>query len=233
MKINIKKSLDISTATIKQFAFLVGSEINEFNSINEIDLSSLNEDNILYGSIQDILFYLSFLKKEYNYTSYPIELDKYLKRFVSQCFFKTIKKQNIKNLFIKPTKLKQFTGFVLTGEFSDYLQMVNVSDNDLVWLSSKINLLAEYRVFVYDKQILDIKPYRGDCSLGFNLETVKSMISDYKTAPIAYALDIGITDNKNTVLVEMNDGFSLGAYGLSTIEYGKIIVNRWRELLNI
>ncbi len=233
MIFNIRQSLGIATHTIKEFAYLTGAETNLFTSINDIDFSLLDEKNILYGSVQDILYYLSFLNKEYEHIDYPFELHKYCNRYISQCYFKSLKKNNLSNVFCKPTKLKQFNGFILSGEFKDFIKMATVNDNDLVWLSTRINLLVEYRVFIYDRQILDVKPYKGDCSLGFCKQTVLSMIQDYKNQPVAYAIDIGVNNLGQTVLVEVNDGFSLGSYGLTPVNYGTIIVNRWRELIKV
>ena len=35
-----------------------------------------------------------------------------------------------------------------------------------------------------------------------------------------------------TVFLEMNDGYSLGSYGLVPIQYAKLVSARWSQLLN-
>ena len=37
---------------------------------------------------------------------------------------------------------------------------------------------------------------------------------------------------KETLLVEFNDAYALGAYGLSSISYAKLISARWSQLLH-
>ena len=41
-----------------------------------------------------------------------------------------------------------------------------------------------------------------------------------------------VTDDGRTLLVEFNDAYSLGCYGLNDIQYAKFISARWSQLLN-
>jgi hypothetical protein len=50
-----------------------------------------------------------------------------------------------------------------------------------------------------------------------------------RAAPAAFALDIGCTATGKTV-VEVNDGHSLGAYGLMPLAYAKFLSARWAEM---
>lgn len=43
-------------------------------------------------------------------------------------------------------------------------------------------------------------------------------------------LDFGVTSDGRTLLIEMNDGYSLGAYGLEPELYAKLLTARWAEL---
>ena len=52
------------------------------------------------------------------------------------------------------------------------------------------------------------------------------------TAPAGYGIDFGITDDGKTLLVEVNDGHSLGNYNLRPVEYAKLLEARWDELAN-
>ena len=48
----------------------------------------------------------------------------------------------------------------------------------------------------------------------------------------AYAIGFGLTRDGRTVLVEMNDGFSVGTYReISAADYTELTVRRWDELL--
>lgn len=39
-----------------------------------------------------------------------------------------------------------------------------------------------------------------------------------------------MTDDGRTLLIEVNDGYSLGCYGLFYIDYAKLLAARWAEL---
>jgi hypothetical protein len=45
-----------------------------------------------------------------------------------------------------------------------------------------------------------------------------------------YALDLGVLTDGRTALVEWNDGYSLGSYGLESGLYAELIMARWCEL---
>jgi ATP-grasp domain, R2K clade family 3 len=51
-------------------------------------------------------------------------------------------------------------------------------------------------------------------------------------APCAFfALDVGVLATGETVLVEVNDGFSLGRYGLPVALYTDMVIARWEEMV--
>ena len=40
----------------------------------------------------------------------------------------------------------------------------------------------------------------------------------------------GVTGEGRTLLIEMNDGYSIGCYGLNDVLYAKFLYARWAEL---
>ena len=50
-------------------------------------------------------------------------------------------------------------------------------------------------------------------------------------APAGYAADFGVTGDGRTLLVEINDGYSLGCYGLQHNLYAQLLSARWAELV--
>jgi len=51
-----------------------------------------------------------------------------------------------------------------------------------------------------------------------------------KKAPNAYCLDWGVLQDGRTVLVEMNEGYAFGHYGLNPISYARMLSARWFEM---
>ncbi|WP_400190941.1 ATP-grasp domain-containing protein [Hymenobacter sp. B81] len=99
-----------------------------------------------------------------------------------------------------------------------------------VWCASPVLFVAEWRCFVRYGQILDLRLYRGDWSKAPNRQTIEQAVAAYAEAPTGYALDFGLTDAGATVVVEANEGYSIGAYGLAPVLYAKLLSARWAQL---
>ncbi len=134
-------------------------------------------------------------------------------------------------IFIKPLNdHKLFTGFVCTNVFNFNLITGKFDDNVRVLVSDYINMISEYRCFVNRGKLVGSKNYTGDFKRNIDYDIVESAIKDYKDQPISYSLDFAFTDRGETLLIEINDGFALGSYGLNPIVYTKFIIDRWNEI---
>lgn len=78
--------------------------------------------------------------------------------------------------------------------------------------------------------MLAVQPYRGAWQAQFSAAVVESMVGAYGGAPRAYAFDIGVTTHGHTLLVEVNEGYAVGSYGLQPVLYAKFLSARWAEL---
>ena len=216
----------IANEGFKHFGF----KTEKFNKVEEI--SDNNPETIIVGGIGNVRKRLDILGiiRNQNEIDYPIELQKYLGRNIWKSTLETILKEQKFNIFIKPDiETKKFAGKVFKNEL-DFIGLVNEENPTKVLCSEIIDFKAEFRCFIRYKEILDIRRYKGDWDKAINLEVVKNAISDFKTQPNSYALDFGITDDNKTVLVEVNDGHSLGSYGISSQNYAKFLSARWSEL---
>jgi hypothetical protein len=66
------------------------------------------------------------------------------------------------------------------------------------------------------------------------MEVVENAIYDFEQSnqrTDAYGIDFGVLDDGNTALIEWNDGFALGSYGLEKEIYTELILTRWEEIL--
>ena len=134
---------------------------------------------------------------------------------------------------IKPLEHhKLFTGRVVSA-FRDLISTASLSDEIPVLVQGCVSFRSEWRVCVLRDQILHAGFYRGD-PLGFpDPDVIRSALSAFKDRPIAFAMDWGLTDSGETILVEVNDGYSLGNYGLGGAGYTAMIEARWRELMGL
>lgn len=143
----------------------------------------------------------------------PEELYPFAKRMVSRVERSEVWKMLFKynTLFIKDDdKIK---GFSDVCNCNTNLPVCNY------FVSEIINIESEWRGFVRNGELLDIKCYSGNFEVFPNIEEVKKMISSYKDAPPAYTIDVAVTDKKETVIIECHNFFSCGLYGFNDYRY--------------
>ena len=138
-------------------------------------------------------------------------------------------------LFIKPADgWKRFTGFV--AEFRDDIRFNGASGARPVWVSNPVRFVSEWRAYVVDGEIRDFRfaDNGGDRSALPSIILVQeavSLLASAGAAPAGFVIDFGVLETGETALIEMNDGFSFGAYdGLPAETLWDVTVKRWQEL---
>ncbi len=198
----------------------------------------LNEHTLVVGNnpIIETVFKRIGFQQELN--SYPISLRAYLKRSIwettiGQLISESYSKE-ISNIFIKPKqKAKLFTGFVIQSN-DDLHQLNTISKNTELYCSSVVEWQSEYRVFVNKSKIVGMKNYDGNPDIALDLEEIKRAIKEFEVSDErtdGYSLDFGLLSNGETALIEWNDGYALGSYGLDKEVYTDLILSRWNEIL--
>lgn len=162
------------------------------------------------------------------FPTYPIQLHPFLKRNLDVVRFK---EANINN-FVKPVETKAFTGGIKFTIIHSTIEQV--SPDELCYEVPPINFTFEWRCYIIDKQIVGVSRYDdSDEYADLDIKFVEDMIEKFDTAPIGYALDVGLTDSGEYMLIEANDGWSLGFYPWGNMKpesYLKLIISRWEEL---
>lgn len=134
-------------------------------------------------------------------------------------------------IFVKPQQHKLFTGLVWDpSDAAARRAVVTVPSETPVWTSNEITIESEYRVFVLDGAIVGVKHYKGDWSIALPRIVVEQAAQAFIGAPSAYSLDFGVSTAAGSNLIEVNDSFALGGYGLESTTYAKMISARWEEL---
>lgn len=97
------------------------------------------------------------------------------------------------------------------------------------WIS---NIVSEWRLFVKDGRLLDVKNYTGDPFCCPQKELCNQLCNQCYLlikAP-AFTLDIGVViedDMQHHVVIEVHDFFSCGTYGFSNYQSYPIMLWRW------
>ena len=174
---------------------------------------------------------------------YPSSLKKYIGRKVWHDTINSISKNERKwsaGYFVKPVRNKAFTGKIISN-IKDFIGCGSCYEDYEVIVSEPIDILAEWRCFILYDEIIDVRPYGSISSLkykGFEYQydsnVLQEMLQTFKTwkeRPMACSMDICYTKDGRTLLVEFNDAYALGCYGLPGILYAKLISARWSQLL--
>ena len=101
-------------------------------------------------------------------------------------------------------------------------------------VSEVIDIVSEWRAFVFRGEIRDLRNYSGDFTVFPDPERIRAMTDAYgDKAPVAYTLDVAVTAGGETVVIECHRFFSCGLYGFSDhklIPY--MLSQEWFEMRN-
>lgn len=142
-------------------------------------------------------------------------------------------------LFVKPTTgRKEFGGLVIRST-SDLLLVTSIDDALPVFAAHAVDLShrVEWRAFVIDGRIRDVRPYRGCPDLQAPpLLWLQLLVDQWASVPAGCTLDvvdIGDPDEPDWRVIECNDGYSIAPYGLARNLLAELLVRRWCELAGI
>lgn len=139
-------------------------------------------------------------------------------------------------VFVKPLQTKKFTGFV-ADNIGD--PRFNGAGNQTeIIVVEPVNFVHEWRIYIVNGWMTQISDAPGGKTGCFpNPAYVGGMVARLNKAniehvPAAYSLDIGVLDTGQVALVEINDAYSLGAYGdITAAKYWEVIGTRWKQLM--
>ena len=147
--------------------------------------------------------------------------------------------------FVKPLETKIFNGFVFDAkvdpcdmsnhdrkQFGEFMAMPAQAK---VWVSEPIKIASEWRYYVLDGEILGCARYdfKKEDAKRPNIEDVKKAAKlAYSELGHAFALDIGITDGGEMILVEVNDAWATGVFGaaITAKQYIDWLSSRWESM---
>jgi hypothetical protein len=134
--------------------------------------------------------------------------------------------------FIKPLIIKLFTGFVIDQMV--YTSLNNIPDDTevMVYEPFKYNIESEWRCYIYNNKLQYLANYSGDLLININPNYLNDIINHNKEIfPIAYTIDVGVLSNGENVIIEYNDMWAIGNYGLPNDLYLKMLKQRYFEVI--
>ncbi|QDU97385.1 ATP-grasp domain-containing protein [Lignipirellula cremea] len=165
----------------------------------------------------------------------PEELRAYFGRRIQKTDLGQVRKQwrsqvSQEACFLKPLdKNKAFPAIALF-DADDLRGLDRFADDTRVIVSEYVVFESEWRAFVVQGEVVGLAHYQGDFFQYPDRDTLLSAIRDFHQAPAGYGIDFGVLSGGRTVLIEANDGYSLGSYSLNSVDYSRLLEARWEEL---
>lgn len=194
-------------------------------------------ETLVFAGVPIVRSYLQALNCEPPDLDYPALLVPYLGRDFEIEILGTIRARYNgpgPKVFIKPVEQKLFTGHTVSC-FRDLLQTNSLPSTTPIYVVEHVEWESEWRFYIEDHQIVGVGHYSGDPLVFPNPGLVKDAVTTfrgYDDGPCCYGLDMGVTARGDTELVEVNDMFSLGSYGLKPMLYSHLIEKRWNQLVS-
>ena len=187
--------------------------VNTFNIIEPNDIypmqfKSFHKNYVPVGSVE---FVNDYLMHFYNITLKPINVPENLFLYTNRHIFNGTEKdlKGHGKSFVKSNDgIKKFAEIIE----DDYeLPMGNYQISEIISIDS------EWRAFVYQNKLVGLENYSGDFTIFPNVYVIKSIIAEYKSAPVAYTLDVGINNKGATFVIEVHPFISCGLYSFKNL----------------
>jgi len=137
-------------------------------------------------------------------------------------------------VFIKPAEdQKAFTGFVADDPVQTMVRTAPFPNDMPLLASEPVTFVAEYRIMVHHRRLIACRHYSGDFTTSPDFSVAYAAVRAFTAAPCAYSLDLGVTNDDRTLIVEVNDAWALGSYGTPPMLYARMIADRWRQLVGL
>jgi ATP-grasp domain, R2K clade family 2 len=145
-------------------------------------------------------------------------------------------------LFVKPVEIKLFTGLILDGCVHSCLENLPDDTQVMAYVPFEGEIITEWRVYVHRHEAIDGRNYSGEWEKHIDMQHLNRVIEDNRaTFPCAYTIDIGVIKVKHpmghplafydNVVVEFNDMWAIGNYGLENDRYLRLLKERYFEIV--
>lgn len=242
MKMDIPHSNNMANA---MYGFReMGAEIITYHLLDDI-YEEVQREDIVIDYIEQCNMIFNKFGVTPHVPDYPDALKPFLGRKIWKDTINSISRDEAKwsaGYFVKPTRSKVFTGKII-GSVADLVGCGNHSEDYEVLVSEPLEILNEWRCFITYDELVDVRPYgqmadrtRKSYMYHYDTKVLEDMMKAFvkwEERPMACSMDICVTKDGRTLLVELNDAYALGSYGLSNISYAKLISARWSQLLGV
>lgn len=136
-------------------------------------------------------------------------------------------------LFIKPIEIKLFTGLILDGMQYSCLSNLSPETKVMAYQPFSSKIISEWRLYVHNDKLIDARNYSGEFIISPNYEYAMTVIANNKGKfPCAYTVDVAILEGGENVVVEFNDMWAIGNYGIPNDIYLRALRDRYFQIVS-
>jgi len=189
---------------------------------HDIPYKMYNKNQIIDSNFVPVGGSVEWCQKQLGYSIIPDYYPSWLNIYISRNIWYADKWDFIgKHIFIKPSdKYKRFTGFITTGTYSK-------KRKPPFMCSSVVKFIDEFRYYISNGEVLSADWYYGE-----EKTIIAPKISFDAITPIGFcgAVDIGILDNGEYELIEVQHPFACGWYGDDIALYIQWCIDGWKYM---
>lgn len=206
---------------------------------HDSDLTTEIENTIVFASVSTVRDAITRAGRPLPANlDFPPELSQFVGRRVRELTMGQVRKWESTEsdelpVHVKPRdRHKLFTGKVVQ-QFRDFISLSGVPDDEPVVVQDVIPIVSEWRATILRGRILNVAHYKGNPIAFPDPLVMQDALTKFTSAPIACGMDWAVTESGQTLLIEVNDGFALGNYGVRGHHYTAAIEARWRQLMGL
>lgn len=219
----------------------LGYKVVGYDSMASDFPTCLSRDTPVRGSVQSFRRVLAHLgvKAPMN-VDIPEELMGFTGRRVWKSTVGEVRTRAV-TVFVKPLLFqKDFSGHTAYGGNSSVFSTLNLPKSyPLLCQDPTLFQGGELRVYVVEGKIVGKRFMPTDYMREkpwplstLENSTLKAMLAAYKSQPAGFCMDVTRSSSGQLVLIEVNEGFSCGNYGIPHELFAKMIEARWKELVS-
>ena len=230
---SIQHDFSFELQQAKQYYDWIGEDMN-LSYIDYSDIENIEDPDkyVPIGSVEFVSKYLYTFYKDKVKSLEPLNVPTELFPFTGRKISNIYTQNDIKNEKFDKTFRKSL--YTIKHKSNGIIHTFNIEDILNFQISEVIDILSEWRVFIFKGKIQHISNYSGDCMVFPNPNEIEKMVKAYSSAPKAWTLDVAVTPKNETVVIECHRFFSCGLYGFSDHAIiPKMFSQEWYEMKTI
>jgi len=135
-------------------------------------------------------------------------------------------------IFVKPySDIKAFTGTVVNSKFDAEVVLQDFT-GDLLTRTAWKNIHSEWRVYVNRGKVIGCCCYLGESIIFPDYRVIQDVLKHALSilGNVSFTLDFATVEYM-TLLIEPNDGWAIGNYGLHPEDYLRFCEDRWKQMI--